>query len=282
MHHGDVFEMLPTSVREGISAFTSFRRSDRLSITSSRCRLAGRDTEKLVVTSRHEESQFVPVKKKAAEAEMGAATRYTEPPALASGIRWRYAEQGTDLQHKACAEHKRDPVFSRKSYVDGLSYSLMALPDSLSDQEIATIRDALPLSTADTTLLGGRHGTAPGWSPPRRSRTVLQRFVASCVASTVVLLRLLLACAAVAVSVGADYEREHNISQRVASWAFIVAKAVGRHSVVIGTKICAIKEGRVGKAVSSLASQAFESVACGIQEGIGQGMMMLDLEPKKI
>lgn len=96
MDQGDVpmaFDILPASVRSGISAFQSLRRSDRLSIISLRRRLTGQDTEELVVTSRQED-QVAQVYKTAIDSGMQVATQRDEKAQVAPGIRWRYAEQG--------------------------------------------------------------------------------------------------------------------------------------------------------------------------------------------
>ncbi|KAI0553469.1 hypothetical protein F4679DRAFT_473037 [Xylaria curta] len=272
------FDLLPASVRSGISAFQSLRRSDRLSIISLRRRLSRQGTEELVVTSRQED-QVAQVYKTAVDPRMEVATKRNEQVQMAPGIRWRYAEQGLNIQRIAYLE-KEDPAFSRKSYIDGLAYMLMALPDDLSNQEAAIIREAIPPSIADTTLADGRNDRAVGWKPPPESRTVLQRFVANLVAVFVVLVHLALSYATIVVRVGAHYERKHNISQQIASRGFVIATAVGRHSVILSAKICAMKDGRVGKAVSSLASWTAESVTYGIQEGIGQGLIMVDTKSR--
>ncbi len=183
--------------------------------------------------------------------------------------------------HRIAYLDKEDPTFSRKSYIDGVAYMLMALPDNLSDQETAMIREALPSSIADVNLVGGMNDRAIGWRPAPGGRTVLQRCVAIVVAMFVVLIHVALSYATVVVRVGAHYERKHNISQQIVSRGFVIASAVGRHSVVLSAKICAMKDGRVGKAVGNIASRTVESVASGIQEGIGQGLVMIDTRPKQ-
>ncbi|KAI1133103.1 hypothetical protein F5Y10DRAFT_229393 [Nemania abortiva] len=284
MDRGDVFDMLPTSVRSRISAFRS--RSNCFSITSSRHQLTGgQGTEKLVVTSRHEENQVVQVHDTTAEVEMEIANQRTEATQIASAIRWRYAEQGMNIQRIAYLEQREDPTFSRKSYIDGITYILMALPENLSDQETAAIREALPPPIADMGLAGARNDRNDrtiGWKPPAESRTALQRWIASFVAILVVLAHLALSYAAIVVRVGAYYERKHNISQLIASKSFVFATAVGKHGVILSAKICAMKDGRVGKIVSSLVGWTMETVTYGVQEGIGQGMMMVDAKTKPV
>ncbi|KAJ2989249.1 hypothetical protein NUW58_g3566 [Xylaria curta] len=263
------FDMLPASVRSGISALKFLRRSDSLSIVS---------TEEMVVTS-HRENRISQVYKAADEPRTQVATRRNEQAEMASGVRWRYAEQGMNIHHIAHLE-KEDAEFSRKSYIDGIAYMLMALPEELSDQESATIREALPPPVANMRLVGGRHDGAIGWEPPLRGRTILQRFVSNLVAMFVLILHLVLWYATIVVRVGVYYERKHNISQQIASRGCIIATAVGRHGVIISAKICAMKDGYVGKAMSNIAGWTVESIISGIQEGIGQGLIMIETKSR--
>ncbi|KAI0403923.1 hypothetical protein F4802DRAFT_266263 [Xylaria palmicola] len=277
MGRGDVstvLDMLPTSVRSGISAFASLRRSDCTSTTSSRRRVMAQAAEELVIT-RREESRVAQVYQTASEAEIQVATPRQGRARVSSGIRWRYADQGMNINHAACLE-KEDAAFSRKSFIDGVTYMLMALPDDLSDQEVAAIRAALPSSVGDTSRAGGGHGRAIGCRHRPESRTALHRCVASLVAILVILVHLALSCAAIVARVGAHYERKHNISQQIATRGIVVATALTRHGVVLSTKICAMKDGYVGKTLGNLAIRTVEGVTAGIQEGIGQGLLMVD------
>ncbi|KAK5634560.1 hypothetical protein RRF57_010273 [Xylaria bambusicola] len=181
--------------------------------------------------------------------------------------------------HRVAYIDKEDPAFSRKSYIDGVAYVLMALPEDLSDREVASIREALPPSMSDLDLVDEADGRAIGWKSAPGSRTVLQRCVAITVALSVVFIHTILSYASIVVSVGAYYERKHNISEQILSKGFVIASAVGRHSVFLSAKICAMKDGPVGKAISNMATRTVESVASGIQEGIGQGLMMSDTRP---
>ncbi|KAI1115364.1 hypothetical protein F5Y14DRAFT_411037 [Nemania sp. NC0429] len=193
---------------------------------------------------------------------------------------------GMNIHRLAHVEKEGDPDFSRKSYIDGVTYALRALPEDLSDQETTMIRAALPPPITDMgpgrgrRVVRDRDGRAICWQAPPEHRTLLQRWVASCVAIFVVLVHLALSSMTVVVRVGAYYERKHHISQQIAGWGIVIATAVGRHGVVLSAKICSMKDGRVGRALSStmssIASWTVESVTYGIQEGIGQGRVMVD------
>ncbi|KAI0432549.1 hypothetical protein F5Y09DRAFT_339608 [Xylaria sp. FL1042] len=275
MDQKDVFDMLLTSVRSPMSAFKSLR----LSTMSSRRHVTGQGVEEFVVTN-YEEDRALQVDGTVAEAGISAPAQRKEQALTAPGVRWRYAEQGMNI-HRIAYLNKEDPTFSRKSYIDGMAYMLMALPSNLSDQEAAMIREAIPPYIADANLVGGGNDRAIGWRSPPGGRTGgLQGFIAMLVAVLVVLIHLTLSYASVVVRVGAHYERKHNISQQIVSRGFVIASAVGRHSIVLSAKICALKDGPVAKAVGNIASRAIESVAAGIQEGIGQGLVMIDTRPR--
>ncbi|KAI0202286.1 hypothetical protein F4808DRAFT_71431 [Astrocystis sublimbata] len=285
--------ILPASVRSGISALQSLRRADRFSIISLRRQfsfsaLRSSSTEELVLTSsRRQEAEVyeaamdsdaemqVAAPAPAASAERSVAKVPQTPPPV--DVRWKYAEQGMKMHEGAYLE-KDDSAFSRKSYVDGLAYMLMALPDDLSEQEAAKLWDALPPSMADANrgLNGGRGNRAIIWMPRPESRTALQRCVAAMVATFVKLIYVL-------SSVGMHYERKHNISQQIASRSFVIVTEVGRHGLDLSTKICAMKDGRVGKAVSSLVGWTAEGVTYGIQDGVGQGLTWIETksEPRR-
>lgn len=190
--------------------------------------------------------------------------------------------------HARAHREKEDANYARRSYIDGAAYTLLALPEDLTEQEAAVIRDALSPSIVDMILLdsssksnsnANANARQVSWKPPPANRTVLQRYVASLVAVSVVLLHWALSFAGVVIRFSAEYERKHNISQRLATWGFVAATAVGRYGVVLGAKVCAMKNGSVGRAVSYMADWAVEGVAYGIQEGIGQGLL-ITADPK--
>ncbi|KAI8633343.1 hypothetical protein F5Y19DRAFT_471616 [Xylariaceae sp. FL1651] len=271
-----VFSMLPTSVQSRIPPFKSLRRSASLSILSSRRRSTGDSVGDEMVIPRNDENQTVQLDPPV-EARTRPNVQRKQQKEMTSGVRWRYAEQGTNM-HRIAYIEKDDPAFSRKSYIDGVAYMLMALPENLNDHESSVIQDALPASLADVDRAGGRE--AAGWRPPLTGRTVLQRCVAGVVTGLVVVLHLALWYVSIVVRVGAHYERKHNISQQLVSRGFVIATAVGRHSVVLSAKICAISDGRVGRAMSTFAAWTVESVTCGIQDGIGQGLLLVDQRPR--
>lgn len=183
---------------------------------------------------------------------------------------------------QAASRESADAGFARKSYIDGVAYMLQALPDDLDDHERAVIRQALPEACVPRdpgqgyVMPPGQR--AIGWHSdgPGRKRPLLHRTVAVLVSGLVLAIHVLASLAIAAIRVGAQYERQYNITQQLMARGLVVATAVGRHSVVISAKIYSLGDGRVGKAVADFASWWVESVTAGIQDGIGLGLYMIE------
>ncbi|KAI0388771.1 hypothetical protein F5Y17DRAFT_180417 [Xylariaceae sp. FL0594] len=190
-----------------------------------------------------------------------------------SGIKWRYAVQGTKLHRAVYNDSESDPDFARRSYIDGLAYMLLGLPDDLTPKEISVLRDALPSSCCannNPINLNNPNPIQDGGGDEEEDRTpTLQRSVAYLVAALIVLLHWTVWLATAAVRLGARYEREHNVSQHLFAKGCQAASVVARHGAVISN-------GRFGRAVADLAASALESIMCGIQDGLGDGMAMVD------
>ncbi|KAI0967049.1 hypothetical protein F4678DRAFT_465852 [Xylaria arbuscula] len=275
MDQNDVYNMLVTSVRAPISTF----RSMTLSAMSSRRHSAGEGVEEVAVAKYEEEASETT----AATALAGLQLRDQ------AGVRWRYAEQGRAI-HNLAYRNKEDTEFLRKSYIDGVAYMLLGLPADLELHEAAVIRVALPAimqqdrnpideqdhnPVDDGRALGPRRSASEGSS----ALAALQRGTAMIAAICVVLIHLLVSYATLLITLGAYYERKHNISQQIVTRGFVIVSTVGRHGVELSAKVCGMKDGFVGKAIGSIATQAIKSVASGIQEGIGQGLLLIDTGP---
>ncbi|CAJ2513610.1 Uu.00g017290.m01.CDS01 [Anthostomella pinea] len=276
-----VFNMLPSSVQSRLPALQALR-SASLSILSSRMRTVPipgeKDTDEMVVASRKDSSiveiqQMAPASLADRRVKGEAIDESTNNAAVAlsgSGVKWRYAKQGSYMHHSASAE-REDVVFSRKAYIDGLAYMLQALPDDLDEHESSVLRRALPEAVAspDEDATGAtasqrqRALVAGPQTTPERS--FLHHSVAGLVANIVLVAYLLLSVMMFLVRVGAQYERQHHLSRQLAA-----------RGLVLGARIYALSDGRVGRAMTDLAAWAVENVTGGIQDGIGQGLFMIE------
>ncbi|KAI2469385.1 hypothetical protein F4781DRAFT_394608 [Annulohypoxylon bovei var. microspora] len=286
-----VFNMLPSSVQSRLPALRSLRRSTSLSILSFRRRslTPPKDMEQVVI-ARREEDSVVELQTRPEAAVASATCNGLEvdkqksssfdnrSPNASSGVKWNYAAQGSYLQQSA-AHETTDLAFARKSYIDGVAYMLKALPDDIDDYELSVIRRALPNSfqqfQTDRQIEAG-----PKWLPSNRAKTFLHSTVQGFVSGFVLFAYLLLSFLSAVIRTGAHYERQYNISQHIVSSSFVLATAVGKQSGALSEKIGAISDGRFGKVLSDLIAWTVESVAGGVQDGIGQGLLLIEQRRK--
>ncbi|RYP80962.1 hypothetical protein DL770_006038 [Monosporascus sp. CRB-9-2] len=187
-----------------------------------------------------------------------------------SGIKWKYASQGSML-HDASSRHRADAVFARKSYIDGVVYMLKALPEDMDEIERAAIRRAAADSCGER-----ESGEGEG---EREDRTFLHRWVQSLVALVVLLAHALFRLFREGVRLGARYEREHHVSQALVELGLVAASVVGRCGAVLGAAANAAGVSPAGRAVGALAAWALENVVAGIQDGLGEGMQTVNRRP---
>ncbi|RYP25171.1 hypothetical protein DL765_000052 [Monosporascus sp. GIB2] len=187
-----------------------------------------------------------------------------------SGIKWKYASQGSVL-HDASSRHRADAVFARKSYIDGVVYMLKALPDDMDEIERAAVRRAAADSCGERE---SREREREG-----EGRTFLHRWVQSLVALVVLLAHALFRLFREGVRRGARYEREHHVSQALVELGLVAAGAVGRCAAVLGAAANAAGDSPVGRAIGALAAWALENVIAGIQDGLGEGMQTVNKRP---
>ncbi|KAI0171882.1 hypothetical protein GGR52DRAFT_548126 [Hypoxylon sp. FL1284] len=289
-----VFNMLPTSVQSRIPDFQLLRRSKSLSILSSRLLTTQRQRSADQAVVKRTDSSVVELQECATTASSVASgplelelAKNPGPGQIISntnsGVKWRYAEQGTFLQNSASRE-TADLAFARKSYIDGVAYMLKGLPDDMDNYELAVIRRALPNGCVPIGLHAQLEAPpgAPGWPrpPSDRAKRFLRSAVQGSVAVVVLFLYFLLSFLALIIRAGADFERQYNVSQHIVSHGVTFATAFGKHSSALGERICAMSDGKFGKAVSDIAAWTLEGVAGGIHDGIGQGLLLIEQRQK--
>ncbi|KAF3061203.1 hypothetical protein GL218_04089 [Daldinia childiae] len=281
--------MLPTSVQSRLPALQSFRRSTSRYISPSRRRsITSQDDMEPVVIARRDANAIVELQTCTAAAGVANNRLAEDKPKpsgpdgrvmnTSSGVKWRYARQGSFLQQSASQE-TADLIFARKSYIDGVAYMLKALPDDMDEYEVSIIHRALPKSCAQLGMNGQIKGD-PGWRPSDRAKTFLHSAVQGFVTGLVIFIYLLLSFFAIVIRAGAYYERQYNISQHIISNSFVFATTVGKQSGALSEKISALSEGKLGKVMSDLATWTIESVAGGVQDGIGQGLQLIEQRQK--
>ncbi|OTB08100.1 hypothetical protein M426DRAFT_200989 [Hypoxylon sp. CI-4A] len=292
------FKLLPTSVQSRLPALQSLRQSSSFSILSSRRRSVtpakNIDSSDSLVEVQTAVASVTESGSEDAKQKLESLDTYNREND--SGVKWRYATQGMNpidlpenitnvlihyighfLQQSASQE-TTDVVFARKSYIDGVAYMLKALPDDLDDYETTIIRRALPQTLVRMDINGRIEGNPdrPLWLPSSKVKAFVHSTVQGFVTGFVLFAYLVLSFLASVIRTGAYYERQYNISQYIVSSSFVFAAALGKQSGAISEKVSAMSEGRVGKIVTDLAFWTVESVSAGVQDGIGQGLHLIE------
>jgi hypothetical protein len=163
-----------------------------------------------------------------------------------------------------------DPGFERRSYIDGVAYFLRACPDNLTELETDIFLRSAPWLAEPRAQRGMaiKRGTD-------RGRTFLHRAVQYIVGWLVVLAHALWYLTVVLCGIGAQYERQYNISGKIVSNGHDLVNAVGRHSVTLGEQVNAMGDSKLGQTVTGVCAWTVDSLTGGIQDGYGEGIMMV-------
>lgn len=160
-------------------------------------------------------------------------------------------------------------------------YLLDALPSDLTPDETIMIQHRLPEQVVDAVAssqpqIARLEGSSQSGSaqPPR---SYLHRLLASGIVQIFLIIRFLLPYFRIFLRHVYEYERSHRITERIVTTTLDAADGLGRSSASLGSAVYKLNEGRVGTAVTNLASWWVEGVAGGIYEGVGEGMMHLGL-----
>lgn len=169
------------------------------------------------------------------------------------------------------SEELDDPSFERRSYIDGVAYYLRACPDNLNELETDILLRSAPFLAErprPTRRIAIRR-------PTDRGKTFLHRGVQQAVALAMVALHTIWCTLLLMGRMGVRYERQYNLSSQLVSHGYWFANSVGKHSVHLSAKIQKAGDGKVGQIVSGLAAWTMESFTGGLQDGYGEGIVMI-------
>jgi len=209
-----------------------------------------------------------------------------------SGIDWKFANQGINLLSLSVEESatiSRNPScgnvsFARQLYLHGLTYLLRGLPSDLSPEEEQSIQGSIPRKLLNHGDSDARDGlTTP---PPAKSHatsfssqpSILRKALATTIVHVFVFFQFLLPYLKFLLRSAYEYERTHHISEKVLASSVDIADAFGKQSLAISAALYGMKNGKVGEVLSEVASWLIESIAGGIQDGIGEGLNVVALK----
>lgn len=182
------------------------------------------------------------------------------------------------------------PSFCRDLYIHALMYLLRALPDDLNQSEQMSIQSSLPapiVKSIEATVMtknlvpyrGKGMVADEELQPPPPS--IIQRAVAAVIIQFFVVMQFLLPYVKVFISSAYHYEREHRISERVFSSSIDTIDGIGKRSIQLADRICAMNDGKVGQALNNFTIWWVTGITGGIHQGIQQGIIVLKEDPRR-
>lgn len=160
-------------------------------------------------------------------------------------------------------------AFSRRAYINSLSYLLQALPSDLNEVEILYLKQSFP-----TTLQPDPHAphqTHPKSPPEKPPRSALHRFLAALILQIFILLHILLPYIKYFLHSAHNYDRKHHTSERLVSMAIDIADRFRKRGVDIVYLLMSMSNGTLGVIILWLV----EGISGGIYEGVGKGLSIM-------
>ena len=206
-----------------------------------------------------------------------------------TGVAWRFANQGLNLLGLAVEEsaslsastNSQDATLGRHLYIHALTYLLRGLPTDLSPEEQLTVRASLPsgvaeplrLEVQDQQLLIGPGAESDTASTPPPS--MLHRAVASSIVQIFVFFQFLLPYLKLLLFNIYTYERTHHVTEKLLATSLDTVDALGKRGIEVSGAVARLGDGRVGQALNHITVWWVDSVAGGICDGVGEGLVML-------
>jgi hypothetical protein len=162
--------------------------------------------------------------------------------------------------------------FARQLYIHAIIYLLRALPIDLTVEEQLSVRSALPQGVVPLQLEDSTHAST---SQTAHQPSILHRTLASTIVQLFILFQFILPHLKCIMSSAYQYDRAHKISERVLSGSISTVDTIGRRGLLITEAVLNIGDGKVGQMMAHAASWFVEGVAGGIQEGLGEGMVII-------
>jgi len=210
-----------------------------------------------------------------------------------SGVRWNRVVPGFSLLRNAgfeAQQHDADTPLVRSLFITGLLYILEALPADLSEDEISAIRVKMPntiqasnlharSSDSHTLYIGDGRAVTHTDQPSRPS--LIHRTLASSIIQFCLILQSLLPHIKLVVRNLLQSERMHQIAGSVVTTSMNAANSLCKSSSSFGSTAMRLGDGRIGRALLSLAMWWLAAVVGGIHEGVGEGLLILCGERQK-
>ncbi|OCT47038.1 hypothetical protein CLCR_02561 [Cladophialophora carrionii] len=275
-----IYTMIPSMVRSRIPVLTSLRHTARTVVLhGSRVRRGGdgyalscmettKEKESYSIASTTDSSRATTPTTRPESPEGSIPSQnpsLTNCPRLEtrSGVDWDVALTGVRLwaSAKAQAEQGRDSVALRSMHIDALRYMHMALPQDLTPLEVQSLRGSM----APQLIF---QAAGPGELPVPRHPNILRQSIAQAVCWLIAGLLLVLPVIMTLLNRLLQFERQHQVTERVISNGVQVTSALGERGIELHQAIVRFKDGRVGGACFDLGSWFMEGIVGGVNDGL--------------
>ncbi|OAG39703.1 hypothetical protein AYO21_05978 [Fonsecaea monophora] len=272
-----IYTMIPSMVRSKIPVLTSLRHTARTVVLHGAsvrrraynfsCVESTKEKDYEVASTSNSSGATTPMIR-ADSPEGGVppqdlALRMLPPLEARSGVDWDVALTGVRLwvNAKTQAEQGGDPVALRSMHIDALRYMHMALPSDLTLLEIQTLRASMApqLFTQEEIITDYR---------TQRQPNILRQGVAHAVCWLVAGLLLVLPIIMTLLNRLLQFEREHQVTERVLANGLDLTSALGERGVELHQAIARFKDGRVGGACVDFGTWFLEGIVGGVNDGI--------------
>ena len=162
----------------------------------------------------------------------------------------------------------RNQAFSRRTYINSLTYLLQALPSDLNEIEILYLRQSFPKALQTNqydspTRLQSTRGP--------HSRSALHRILAALILQTFILVHILIPYLKAFLQSVHRYNRKHRVSERTIATIIDTGDRFRKRGVNIACLLLSIKIGALGVILSWLV----EGISGGVYEGVEKGMSII-------
>lgn len=196
-------------------------------------------------------------------------------------IRYKFANHGLLLlaqsAHESKASIHANDEYQRRLYLDGLAYLLKGLPDSLSEDETARLRGALPDALKDAT--GSEHVSGEtGYRNIREGaadlpllRVLVQTIVfwlffifATALPHIKLLMRHVYA-----------FERRHKLGAQLLSQCLVLAQLGYSQLLAFLCAVWAMNDGMIGRMLTQMGIWFAQNVSDGVRDGLSEATAAL-------
>ena len=153
-------------------------------------------------------------------------------------------------------------AFSRRLYINSITYLLEGLPSDLNEQETLQLQSVLPQSLAQ------RSGSEKAIDRPSNP-SVLHRAIATIIISLCVLMQVLLPYLKHLFALACNYERTHHVTEQALAVSMTSVQSVGR----TGTDLA--KSVMENKAILKVIGYCIEGICGGVNEGLDEGVKVI-------